>query len=101
MGWARLDQDWIKPPVGSAKENPPKNSAASVTTLNPVAPSFPPPQREEWGKLIGLAEDCTLCKQGSCGYVKPRPRIPKSIRQHGYRPGITTPGDSSVVGYVP
>jgi len=72
MGWARLDQDWIKSPVDPAGKNLPKNSAASVTTLNPVAPSFPPPQREEWGKLIGLAEDCTLCKQGDCGYVKPQ-----------------------------
>jgi hypothetical protein len=39
-------------------------------SFNPIAPSSPPPPRKEWGKLIGLAEDCTLCKQGNCGYAK-------------------------------
>ena len=67
-----MDQDWIKPPLDSAAKTSPHCQVTSKTSFNPVAPSSPPPNRKDWGKLIGLAEDCTLCTQGSCGYVKPQ-----------------------------
>ncbi len=72
IGWARLDQDWMKPPVDPAEKTPAHCPGTSITSLNPVAPSSPTPNREEWGKLIGLTEDCTLSKQGGFGYVKPQ-----------------------------
>ncbi len=66
MGWARLDQDWIKPPLDSTEKTSPQCRVTSITSLNPIAPSSPPPHREDWGKLIGLAEDCTMCTQRNC-----------------------------------
>ncbi len=59
-------------PLDSAEKTSHHCPVTSITSLNPIAPSSPPPHREDWGKLIGLAEDCTLCTQGNCGYIKPQ-----------------------------
>ncbi len=72
MGWVCLDQDWIKPPLDLAAKTSPHCPVISITSFNTIAPSSPPPNREDWEKVIGLAEDCTLCKQGNCGYAKPQ-----------------------------
>ncbi len=46
MGWARLDQDWIKPPLGSAGKTFPQCPVTSITSFNPIAPSFPSPLKD-------------------------------------------------------
>ncbi len=44
IGWARMDQEWIKPPVDPVGR-PPSLFIDLKTSLNPVVLSSPPPWR--------------------------------------------------------
>ena len=77
MGWDRVPTDWILSPIKPGDFNPKPPSTEPPITLPPVTgksySELPLHFRQEWGKSLGLPEDCTLCTEGKCCYEKSPP----------------------------